>query len=46
MEERSMSNHYGLYELGYGCVTMVVTKRREKVIWSKSLKITLVRIAS
>jgi len=32
------SSHYGLYELGYPCATMVETKRSNHVNVSKSLK--------
>ena len=33
-----MSNHHASYALGYKRATMVVTKRRDIVIWSKSQK--------
>lgn len=35
------SSHYGLYGLGYPCVTKVITIRSNNVSWSKSLKITI-----
>ena len=36
------SSLYGPYRLGYTCATMVITKKLyNKVIWSKSLKITV-----
>jgi len=38
------SSRYGPYKLGYTRVTIVITIRSKYVNWSKSLKITLVRI--
>jgi hypothetical protein len=35
------SSQYGLYELGYTCITMVVTKNSDSASWSKFLKSTL-----
>ena len=36
-----MSNHHASYVLGYKRATMVGTKRREAVTWSKSQKTNL-----
>jgi len=33
------SSHYGLYELGYTCATMVMTNRRNCVSMSKTVNI-------
>lgn len=38
------SSQYGLYELGYTRITMVITMDSNSVNWSKFLKIILVRI--
>ena len=42
--EKEKSSHYGLYVLGFTCATRVKTMRHKRVILSKSLKITKVRI--
>ena len=36
-----MSNHHASYALGYTRATMVDTKRREMVTWSKTQKVYL-----
>jgi len=43
-EVREKSSHYGLYMLGFTRATRAKTKRCERVIYSKSLKIVIVLI--
>lgn len=45
IEKKMTSSRYGPFILGYICATKVITIRDDSVIWSKSLKITLVRIS-